>query len=101
MASVIYRKNLTEQQQKSSNVFDGWSARPLPLNEDEDMKGERADFTLFDAKGAAVGVKRMEFDRYRDGCVVYTKDPIPAGKAWRLTAITKTQKWQRGLVSAL
>ena len=76
--------------------FEGWSAKPKPL--DAAKHGERAVF-WDDFHGSPTVVGRKNFDLHEDGCVAYTKDPIPVGSAWRITLLETTERLQTGLVS--
>ena len=76
--------------------FDDWSVRPMPLNAVK--HGERAEF-WDNFCGSPTVVERMKFDEHEDGCIAYTKHPIPTNTAWRIELLKTTERWQRGLVS--
>ena len=77
--------------------FEGWVARPMPLNVEK--CGERAAF-WDNFCGAPSVVERENCDNKEDGCVVYGRDPMGVDKAFRITLEgTTNRKWQRGLVS--
>ena len=76
--------------------FEGWSVRSMPL--DPSKHGERAVF-WDNFSGSPTIVERKEYNKYKDGCIVYTKYPIPVDTAWRITLLQTADSWQRGLVS--
>ena len=77
--------------------FEGWVARPMPLNVEK--CGERAAF-WDNFCGAPSVVERANCDNKEDGCVVYGREPMGVDKAFRITLEgTTDRKWQRGLVS--
>ena len=77
--------------------FKDWSVRATPL--DVTVHGERAVF-WDNFHGLPTIVQRKEYNDHRDGCIVYTKDPIPVDTAWRITLLkTADSGWDTGLVS--
>ena len=92
----------SESQQPSTSPrhvpldFNDWSVRPMPL--DTAKHGERAGF-WDNFHGSPTVVGRTEFNEHEDGCIAYTKFPIPSNTAWRIELLETTDCWQRGLVS--
>jgi hypothetical protein len=70
----------------------------MPLNAVK--HGERAEFSD-DFYGSPTVVERRKFDEHEDGCIAYTRDPIPTNTAWRIELLKTTECWQRGLTIGL
>ena len=83
----------------SAPDFSDWSVRPMPL--DAAKHGERAVF-WDNFHGLPTIVEREKYNEHQDGCIVYTKDPIPIGtpSAWRITVL-ETANYDTGLVSQI
>ena len=70
-----------------------WLRTPAPFNLKK--HGKRAIFS-----GDNSVVERLETDKYRDGCVSYTSQPLPPGQVWEITILNTTSRWiVGGLVS--
>ena len=67
-----------------------WIATPGPLNDKK--SGVRAIFSTDNSI-----VQRGDPWRYVDGCVSYTRGPLPPGQVWQVTVLeTSTTKWGYG-----
>ena len=100
-AQCLFRIDISMSATGASRVplsFDDWSVRPMSLNAAK--HGERAEF-WDNFYGSPTVVERMKFDEHEDGCIAYTKHPIPTNTAWRIELLKTTECWQRGLVSEI
>ena len=70
-----------------------WLRTPDPFNLKK--HGKRAIFS-----GDNSVVERREPEKYNDGCVCYTSQPLPPGQVWEITILNTTSGWiVGGLVS--
>ena len=69
-----------------------WLATPVPFNT-EKYSGR----AIFSAANSVVELQGSE--RQRDGCIIYTRDPLPVGKLWQTTVLDTTRGWIGRLVS--
>ena len=79
--------------------FLAWIVQPMPFDGDLKKCGKRAKFMEYDFAGSPTVVGRINYEKNKFGCIAYTKDPLPVGKAWRITLLKRSNKWQSGLVS--
>ena len=71
--------------------------QPMPFTTCTDKCGERA---LFSSDSSVV--ERNEPEKFEDGCVAYTAQPLPVNNAWNLKLLTilDSEEWGgRGLVN--
>ena len=86
-------KKLTSSEDASvpANVSD-WIVTPVPLNDKQ--CGKRAIFS----KGNSIVERKNPGEKW-DGCVCYTKIPLPLRQVWQISVLETTEKWPWGLVS--
>ena len=71
-----------------------WIVTPAPLNDKN--SGERAMFSTDNFI-----LQRRDYENKYDGCVSYTKGPLPLVQVWQVTILeTSTRRWSYGLVSS-
>ena len=77
--------------------FNDWCVQPMPLNAAK--HGEEAVFRD-NFHGSPTIVQRRKYNEHNNGCIVYTKEPIPASsrRAWRITVL-ENSTLPTGLVS--
>ena len=63
-----------------------WIATAAPLNEEK--SGENAIFSTENSI-----VKRRGPETYWNGCVSYTRGPLPPGQVWQITILDSTRMW--------
>ena len=70
----------------------GWVPRPAPF--DASKHG-----TLVRFSEQCSVAERVTPNKICKNGVVYTAQPVPVGEVWRITVLSTTDKWGRGLVS--
>ena len=69
-----------------------WIVTPAPLNDKK--SGVRAIFSTDNSI-----VQRRDAEIYINGCVSYTRGPLPPGQVWQVTVLETTRNFGAGLVS--
>ena len=82
-------------------TFTAWALSPMPLEDSKEKCGPRAKFSNYDMDGFPNVVGRVNHRRKDNGCMVYTKNPLAVGSAWRVTLLNSTDRSSESrLVSA-
>ena len=103
LRALAYREEMASEAGWRSGIppdnFTGWVVEPMPFDDDREISGKRTKFSDYTYHGSPTVVGRFNYAKVEDGCVAHTKDPVPVGKAWRISLMKRTDVWRRGLVS--